>query len=170
MLSVVIPSLIYANSSPQFTDLAIPYVCLGDTTSIINNAVDPDGDKLIYSFAHPYRGRGNSPNGNFTYPPLVNYLDINHTPTQPFGPGSYAFINPSTGFTTYFAPTAGQYVVAIDIKEYRNINGVDVLISSTRRELQFIVENCPNVPTPPPIGNCTTPVLQDIYDINPGDL
>ena len=51
-----IPPPLLANSSPVFTNDPIPFLCVGDTTSILNSAVDPDGDLLIFSFVHPYNG------------------------------------------------------------------------------------------------------------------
>ena len=42
------------NSSPQFTDDPIPFLCIGDTTTILNTAFDPDGDELVFSFVEPY--------------------------------------------------------------------------------------------------------------------
>jgi hypothetical protein len=49
-----IPPTYFKNSSPQFTDLAIPYICANDTTTILNGAVDPDGDLLVFTFVTPY--------------------------------------------------------------------------------------------------------------------
>ena len=42
------------NNSPQFTDDPIPFLCVGDTTTILNTAFDPDGDELVFSFVEPY--------------------------------------------------------------------------------------------------------------------
>src|SRR5688572_17631088 len=47
------------NSTPQIADVSVPYLCAGDTASIINNAFDPDGDSLAYSFVVPYNGYSN---------------------------------------------------------------------------------------------------------------
>src|SRR5205823_2226707 len=38
------------NSSPVFADIPVPFICTSDTNSIVNLAVDPDGDSLSYSF------------------------------------------------------------------------------------------------------------------------
>ena len=42
------------NSSPLFTDDPVPFLCAGDTTTILNTAIDPDGDELVFSFVVPY--------------------------------------------------------------------------------------------------------------------
>jgi gliding motility-associated-like protein len=136
------------NSSPTFSDTAVAVICQGDTSILVNNAVDPDGDRLIYSFSRPYGGTQTGGGailptifqGN---PPTVPY-SIGYSQTNPFGPGpgSYAFLNASTGLSRYAAPRLGSYVVAVEVKEYRTINGKEVLIGSTRREIQLVVRTC----------------------------
>ncbi len=44
------------NSTPQISDVSVPFVCINDTTTILNNAIDPDGDSLAYSLVIPYAG------------------------------------------------------------------------------------------------------------------
>ncbi len=34
------------NNSPQFSDIPVPFICTGDSVTIVNNAFDPDGDVL----------------------------------------------------------------------------------------------------------------------------
>jgi gliding motility-associated-like protein len=137
-----IPSPIFVNSSPQFIGDAVPFFCRGDTISISNNAFDPDGDRLIYSFAQPYSGSGGQVPPLFSEPEVANYQP-GYSVEQPFGPGGYAFINPSTGLTKYFCNVNGNYAVAVDIQEYRTLsNGVEILLSTTRREFLVVVKDC----------------------------
>ncbi len=155
-----IPPPLIENDSPVFTDVPIPFLCAGDTTSILNSAFDPDGDLMVFSFVEPFRGFGTQ--GFYPAPPatLTWTLDpVNYAPTysftQPFGPSSYSSINASTGLTQYMAPTVGNYVVAVEIKEYRNGN----LIGVSRRDLQLLVINCPVNPPPnldPQFGSAAT--------------
>jgi hypothetical protein len=56
------------NRSPIFSDTAVAVVCQGDTTIVLNNAVDPDGDRLVYAFGTPYGSLGGTLNG---VPPFV---------------------------------------------------------------------------------------------------
>ncbi|GAB3868036.1 hypothetical protein GCM10028824_11820 [Hymenobacter segetis] len=145
------PPLIY-NRSPVFSDTAVAIVCQNDTTISLNNAFDPDGDRLVYSFGTPYgflAGTTNPP----TFPPLpqsVPYYPA-YSAANPFGTGAgnFAKINASTGIAKYGATSTGLYVVAVDVAEYRSINGVEVLIGTTRRDLQLVVSVCP--PTTPPL-------------------
>ncbi|AYA35968.1 hypothetical protein D3Y59_02200 [Hymenobacter oligotrophus] len=130
------------NTSPVFSDTAVVVVCQGDTTVIINNAFDADGDRLIYTFGTP--AAGNAPFPNFVLPPVpVQYLP-GFSAVNPFGPGvgNYAALNASTGIARFAATNMGKYVVAIDVKEYRRINGTEVQVGTTRRDVQLVVRPC----------------------------
>ncbi len=156
------PPLI-VNRSPVFSDTAVAIVCANDTTVLLNNAVDPDGDRLIYAFGTP---AGNLTSANF--PPLPTGVPYNpgFSTANPFGPGAgnFALINASTGTARYGATQQGQYVVAVDVSEYRTINGREVLLGVTRRDLQLIVSACPPTAAPvlPPL--VTTPRAYSIEE------
>ena len=141
------------NSSPQIADVSAPYVCTGDTVTIVNNAYDPDGDSLVYSFVVPYNGYSSSidpaPDPQFSNNPYqLPIPDITfatgYNQAQILGSGGSTFINASSGLTKYFFPLQGFYVVAIEIREYRN----GMLIASTRRDLQFVSIACTPNTTP----------------------
>ena len=141
------------NRSPVFADTAVAIVCQGDTTITLNNAVDPDGDRLVYSFGAPYGVFVTGLSLPVTFPPLpeaVTYYP-GYSVAQPFGAGAgnFALLNAATGVATYGATAQGKYVVAVDVREYRTINGREVLIGTTRRDLQLIVAQCPA--TRPPV-------------------
>ena len=150
-----IPPTSTVNSSPTFAIPPVPFMCANDTTSILNSAFDPDGDSLVYSFEIPYNGisgSGNAiPTPPLTYPWPISQVTYagGYSVTNPFGAGGLAAINPATGLTTYFSPTTGFFVIAVEIKEYRN----GVLIGITRRDLQVIVISCP--PNPAPVLSTT---------------
>jgi gliding motility-associated-like protein len=166
-----IPSPLVVNNSPFFNAPPTPYICAGDTATFLNTAVDPDGDLLVFSFIAPLRGYSSAvtPNpGAIGYPnplnwpvPQVTYSG-GYNVNQPFGTGSYAFINGATGLTQYYAQNSGQYAVAVEIREYRDGN----LIGITRRDLQILVINCP--PNPPP--NITANGSgETIFEVNEGE-
>ncbi|MFD1874569.1 gliding motility-associated C-terminal domain-containing protein [Hymenobacter bucti] len=155
------PSL--PNRSPVFSDTAVAIICQGDTTILLNNAVDADGDRLAYSFGNPYgafsAGNGVLPAAFTPLPPRAPYA-AGYGATTPFGTanGNYASINAATGIAKYRAgPTSvgSKYVVAVDVSEYRTVNGREVLIGTTRRDLQLVVANCPST-TPPVLPPATT--------------
>ena len=143
------------NRSPVFSDTAVAIVCQNDTTISLNNAVDADGDRLVYSFGSPF-GTFANPTGGFalpaTFPPLPNTIAYNngYSMASPFGTGAgnFAILNASTGVARYGARQQGKYVVAVDVQEYRTINGREVLIGTTRRDLQLIVATCPSTVAP----------------------
>ncbi|MBL4658498.1 MAG: hypothetical protein JKX73_10890, partial [Flavobacteriales bacterium] len=138
-----IPPSLVENSSPVFSDLPVPFLCEGDTQSIINTAFDQDGDQLIFSLVHPYNDGVASPNP-LTWPlPLVTY-EFGYSKTDPFGVGGYAFINGATGYSEYLSPDTGKYVVAVEIREFRNSQ----LIGITRRDMQLQIISCPANPAP----------------------
>ncbi len=147
-----IPPTSIINNSPTFAAAPVPFVCQGDTVSILNTAYDLDGDLLVYQFVTPYNGisDGGNPNPNppATYPwpiPPVTYAATGgYSVTTPFGTGGFAGIDSTSGLTSYYATSQGYYVVAVEIREYRN----GVLIGITRRDLQIIVIVCPANPAP----------------------
>jgi len=148
-----IPPPLLVNSSPIWLGIPTPLLCVSDTSTFINSATDPDGDQLIFSFEVPYssvNGGGGVIQPPLTLPnnvPLVTYL-IGFNEDQPFGSGGYAFINGATGLTRYVPPLQGNYVIAVEVKEYRNGN----LIGRTRRDLQLQAIVCPPNDAPQPLG------------------
>jgi len=170
-----IPSPILPNSSPQFADDAVPFICLNDTISIINNASDPDGDKLIYSFTTPFGGGVGlnqlpPPFNSFYETPALAQFAPTYTAVNPFGNSGFASINSTTGLTKYFVTAPGSYVVTILIQEYRTLpSGVEILLSTTRREFLILAQQCEVNPTP--IGNGGAPgtSIQETYTIFEGD-
>ena len=130
------------NTSPTFSDTAVVVVCQNDTTLLLNNAVDPNGDRLVYSLVTPFNQLNNV--NIFSTPTPVTYA-AGYGPTTPFGTttGNYAALNASTGLATYASAQLGNFVASVEVKEYRTINGQEVLIGSIRREVQLVVRTCP---------------------------
>jgi gliding motility-associated-like protein len=140
------------NSSPVFSDIAVAIICANDTTFLLNNAVDADGDRLVYSFGQPYALTTTLPRYFAPPPPLATYnTGFGYSATTPFGTaaGNFATLNPTTGLATYGATEVGRkYAVAVDVREYRTINGQEQLIGTTRRDLQLVVASCPPARAP----------------------
>lgn len=160
-----IPPPLLPNSSPIWLGDPTPLLCINDTNTFVNSATDPDGDQLIFSFEVPYNslnGGGGIIDPPFFLPdniPLVDYLP-GYSVTQPFGAGGYSFIDGATGLTRYRPTVQGNYVVAVEVKEYRN----GILIGRTRRDLQLQAVVCPPNDAPEPIG------VQPIsYSVQAGD-
>lgn len=162
-----IPPTNVVNSSPVFLYPPIPFLCVNDTTTILNIASDIDGDSLIYEFTIPPNGFANSsnPNPNIPAPTLTwPVLPVDYVPgftyTEPFNYFGSAIINNQNGVANYFSMQQGTFVVCIVVKEYRN----GVLISQTLRDLQLLFNNCPNNYAPNLVDN-----LQRNYTVSQGD-
>ena len=148
VLAINIPRPVsaFANSSPIFSDSPVPLICANDTVTITNNAFDAEGDRLVYSFYAPFAynmgsGGFNDLGPTYTVPDVVNY-NPGFTFEQPFGASGFAEIDPVSGQTRYLVPAPGEYVVGVQVSEFRTINGSDVLISTIYREIQLQVANC----------------------------
>ncbi len=160
-----IPPPLVVNSSPVWLGDPTPLLCINDTSTFVNSATDPDGDQLIFSFQTPYNsveGGGGIINPPFVLPntiPTVTY-EAGYSVAVPFGAGGYAFINGATGLTRYRPTVQGNYVVAVEVREFRN----GVLIGITRRDLQLQAVVCPPNDAPAVAG-----VLPTAYSVQAGD-
>ncbi|GAB3578989.1 gliding motility-associated C-terminal domain-containing protein [Hymenobacter daeguensis] len=128
-----------ANSSPVFSDIPVALICAGTNSFVSNNAYDPDGDELVYSLSVP----------SSTFSP-VRYA-TGYSAAQPFGTVGAASVNPVTGISTYLSPAQGIFQILIDVKEYRTINGVRLLLSTSHRDVQVIARTCMASTSQPPV-------------------
>lgn len=125
------------NSSPSFTTLPVPYICLGQPYVYNHGAVDIDGDSLVYSLINALDDAGVSVtyNGGFSG-------------TNPMTSVPPVTINSSNGNLSITPNAIEIAVIAVRVDEYRN----GVLISSTIRDIQVTVLNCSNnAPTVQPL-------------------
>ncbi|TGE21057.1 T9SS type B sorting domain-containing protein [Hymenobacter metallicola] len=130
-LSVEMAPPMLPNSSPAFSSDALVVICRADTGLVLNNAYDADGDRLSYSFGTPYSQGGTS----VSYAPGYN-------PTQPFGNRGYAAIDARSGLAKYWSAELGTFLLAIDVREYRMVNGREILLGRLRRDIQIVVREC----------------------------
>lgn len=123
------------NSSPQFSNPPVPYICAGQPFTFNQGAIDPEGDSLVYSLGPCFED-------NFNGPPLtqVQYAP-GYSATAPLGPTWNVSINSTTGDITIL-PNPGAVVVGVlcvYVEEYRN----GTLINTIVRDVQINVLNCP---------------------------
>ena len=126
------------NNSPQFAK-NVSIICQNRNFTLDFSAVDPDGDMLVYSFSPAYNGGLTTSSTNVNpQSPLygsVPYLG-GFTALTPLGPG--VSINSQTGIISGIAPPSGDYVVSVNINEYRN----GKLISTHRKDFIINVAGC----------------------------
>jgi gliding motility-associated-like protein len=158
----------YANNSPQFSEFALPSMCVKDTNTFVNNAYDVDGDRLEYRFVTPYTGgnQGNpapTPPNDYPSVGIVTY-GTGYSVSQPFGRTGFASISSTTGVTTFASPNTGNFIVAVQINEYRNLaDTAEVLVGTVIRELQILVADCPVNKPPAYSSSNTTNTVYEIY-------
>jgi gliding motility-associated-like protein len=124
------------NSSPQFVNPPVPYICAGQPFTFNQGAFDPEGDSLVYSIGPC----------NQTFASQVGYNGT-FSATSPLGPSWAVAINSATGDIT-ITPQPGNIqvgVMCVYVGEYRN----GILINTIVRDIQMTVLNCPlnNLPT-----------------------
>jgi gliding motility-associated-like protein len=142
------------NNSPVFNEFPPLIVCAGFELEYDNGATDVEGDQVIYEFCTPLSSGG--PNGaasrtncNSTPVPepsactpdgfrFVSFLSPTFTTTAPMGGNPVVSIDRNTGLLSGTPTIVGEHVMAVCANEYRN----GVLLSTIRRDFQFIVSIC----------------------------
>lgn len=135
------------NSSPQFSNDPLPFVCENQPLNYSFSAVDPDGDMLVYELATPLAGNTGLPNNSqiqgilptplpAPYPPVIwapGYSLANVCQSNPA-----LTINPSAGQMNVTVQNLGMYAMAVNVHEFRN----GIQIGMVRREIEFSVIIC----------------------------
>lgn len=107
------------NNSPQFIN-SISTLCRERKFSLDFSASDPDGDVLTYNFSYAYNGgTTKDPTPVNPAPPPYGSVDYinNYSAAAPLGAG--ARIDPNTGIISGIAPPLGDYIVSVDVNEFR---------------------------------------------------
>jgi PKD repeat protein len=126
------------NNSPQFAN-SISTLCEGRKYTLDFGAADPDGDELRYSFSYAYNGgRTVDPRNINPDPPPYNTVQYINGYTSTLPLGSSSSINQQTGTITGIAPAQGDYIVSVNIDEFR----AGRLISTHRKDFIVNVSNC----------------------------
>lgn len=143
------------NDGPRFNNFPPIAICTNDPINFDHSATDPEGDQIVYEFCAPLQGGGPlgtdnnnqatlcdgiTPDPRNCLPPYddVIFVAPTYSSASPLGLSSAIAINPVTGLITGIPKQAGQFVVGVCVKEYRN----GVLLSILRRDFQFNVVNC----------------------------
>ena len=126
---------VVCNSSPQFTNIPIAFVCQGQPFTYNHGVFDPDGDSLVYSLVDPLINDST----NNTIPYLPGFSATNPITSSP------ALTISSVNGDIAFTPTQQEVgVLAVLVQEYRN----GVLIGSVVRDMEIYIRPCTNnIPT-----------------------
>ncbi len=134
--SCSIPAIL--DNCPQFST-SVDAICQKKKFTLKFNAIDPDGDSLVYSFAPAYNGGAsvNASNVNPNAPPYgsVTYIN-NYNYNSPLG--TSAFIDSKTGIISGIAPEVGKYVVCVSVLSYRS----GTLVGEHRKDFIVNVTDC----------------------------
>ncbi len=130
-----VPPMGLSNSSPAFLERPQVFLCIGDTSTYLNTAVDPDGDVLEYLFTAPYTSpqmeSGIAP-AVLPWPlPTANH-QAGYSATTPMGASGHADLDATSGLAHFMPALQGIYTVAVQVNEYRN----GQLIATTTRDVE----------------------------------
>lgn len=136
------------NSAPHFTNDPIALMCAGQPYIFNNGAFDPDGDSLSFNFVPSLA----SPGVSVPYTPPYSPT----TPMPYYAPANATFplgiscdsITGDIAFTPVYGGS-GMFVgvMAMQVIQWRTINGVPTNIGVTRRDIQMWIIACaPNNP------------------------
>jgi gliding motility-associated-like protein len=144
------------NNAPTLLQPPIDIGCVGQPFIHNPNAFDVDGDSLVYELIIPMMAVG-TPVPNYAYPDQIVA-----------GTNNIMTLNTFTGDILWNSPRkAGEYNIAIRIKEFRQ----GIMISSTIRDMQIIIDICDN--RPPKIETITETCVvvgQTLtFDVNASD-
>ncbi|MDR3679551.1 MAG: gliding motility-associated C-terminal domain-containing protein [Flavipsychrobacter sp.] len=131
------------NSSVDFTVKPVPFVCINNQYVYNNGAVDIDNDSLAFALVQPR----SSPTvcgapSNIPYKPATPPYNLT---TNPLADNNTFTLSPTTGQLQFTPNQTGQYVVALQVTEYRN----HIAIATTVRDIQiYVLANCSIQPPP----------------------
>lgn len=150
------------NSSPDFTNAPVTFLCANTPYCMNPGAVDPEGDSLVYTMITPLN---NASGGTVTY--SAPYGPNNPLPTTPGGPFT---LNPQTGDICFTASGPIVSVMAVRVDQY---DASGNLIGYVIRDIQVNVSNCTNQ-NPELLGFDGNPIdpsgSNTSMDICPGDV
>lgn len=142
------------NTSPHYVNFPPIFLCSGVPLNFNHAATEPDGDSLHYELCDPFTGLdatcpilgiqaggGCAVVGSPPPYPFVPWLSP-YNAAYPLSSSPALAINPQTGFMTGTPNMLGQWVVGVCVSEFRN----GVLIDVNKRDFQFNVVDCPNLP------------------------
>jgi len=123
------------NSSPQFSNTPIPYVCIGQPVQYSYGAYDSNGDSLGYELISALGTNGAA------LPYLWPHAALNPIPGIQ--------LNSATGELSFTPQLAGNWVVVVKVTQY---NSSGQAMGYAIRDMQFVVYPCANDQPDPNTG------------------
>lgn len=123
------------NNSPTFTNVAIPYVCMGYPITYSYGAVDVEGDSLSYALIGARMAGGVA----------IPYVP----PNSGLVPIPGLTLDPATGQINFTLNQIGNWVVVVQVTQY-DANGN--VTGTILRDMQFVAYPCTNDPPDPTTG------------------
>jgi gliding motility-associated-like protein len=151
----------YYNSTPRFTEVPLPYICINQPAIYLNGPVDPDNDSLITFVQTPLNGAANS---LCPYAPGYTYLaPIDVSASNPFK------LDPRTGTATFTPTQVAPYVLAFRCEEYdpKTLKQMAYIF----RDVDVTVLPCTTPPPPidpTPLNTLNTSFVKGALYICPG--
>ncbi len=136
------------NNSPVFNDWPDIYICAGENLNFDHSASDIDGDSLVYSLYTPFLGGTIAKPKPEVHADFVPYLNRQVTwkngfsENNVFGSTDPLKIDSETGLITGTPENTGQYLVGVQVSEYRE----GELIGVVRRDFEYNVRECVEPP------------------------
>jgi len=151
-----IPPAKYKNSSPQFVTTPLPFICASKENIFTQAIYDPDNDSMLTTNEVPYIANSGAGMPTITPPPFAKATyNSGYNVNYPFGTSAHILkVDSSTSTIDAWPDVAGNYVVSIEIKDYRYdpITKKTVLMGLVRRDYQYYVQNCSSNPlNKPPV-------------------
>lgn len=140
---LIVDPFLGCNNTPKLLVPPIDKACTGVAWFHNPGAYDPDGDSLSYRMVIPLKAE-NTTVTNYQDPNASKFYQDPNNGSEIGGPPSFA-INPIDGTITWDAPgMSGEYNIAFEIVEWRNVKGQWVEMGFVRRDMQILVDDCDN--------------------------
>lgn len=129
------------NTSPKFKTWPPVYICANDDINFDHSAIGRSGDSLVYKLVTPSVGATfDDPKPNRPSAPLNEQViwQAPYNLDNLLGGTDPLRIDPQTGRISGTPTTIGQFLVGIQVEQYRN----GVLLSVSKRDFQYNVRLC----------------------------
>lgn len=140
-----IPPTSTVNSNPRYLNYPPLILCANQKYTFNHAAMDSDGDSLSYKVITPFRGgsTGNSKPDPEDPPPFpLSLWETGFSEILPFGNNSIVSIDSITGMLTFTPNLLGNFVLAIEVSEFRN----GIFLSKKSRTFGYLVVSCQIIP------------------------